>query len=408
MNKVIWIINQYASHLETRHWELAKSFVSQGYKVVVITSSFHHGKKVYLYDEPVKIKTLENWIVYVYLHANPQYNSNGRSRVLNMLDFCFRFRRARNQLERIFGQPSCIIASSAPPFVWESGYYAARHFQARFVAEFRDIWPQSIVDLQGISKMNPFVRLLSIIEKRAYQRADAIVSTMPYAWKHVCSVTTVPQEKVFWMPNGINVEEAESDYSCDLKLPKELERFLNDHWCCVYVGSIVKSEHLEDILKAFSLIKDEGIWFAIVGNGNEKEEMERLASELDISRLQFFDAIDRHLIPKMLQQSKAAVAASNDLPITQFGFSKYKLIDYLFSGTPTVFACNVKSVVQEAGHYTVPCGDARGMADAIEQIKSLTREERNKLYNSGRELIRAEYDYSIIGRRYIEMIENLQ
>ena len=52
--KTIWILNQYASHLETRHWELSRSFAEQGYNVAVITSSFHHGKREYMYDEKVK------------------------------------------------------------------------------------------------------------------------------------------------------------------------------------------------------------------------------------------------------------------------------------------------------------------------------------------------------------------
>lgn len=51
MSKCIWIIHQYASHLETRHWELAKSFAGNGYRVAVITSSYHHGKRMYLFDE---------------------------------------------------------------------------------------------------------------------------------------------------------------------------------------------------------------------------------------------------------------------------------------------------------------------------------------------------------------------
>ena len=40
MNKTIWIVNQFASHLEERHLNLAANFAEKGYNVVVITTSF--------------------------------------------------------------------------------------------------------------------------------------------------------------------------------------------------------------------------------------------------------------------------------------------------------------------------------------------------------------------------------
>ena len=69
MTKTIWILNQYASHLETRHLELARSFSEQGYKVAVITSSFHHGKREYMYDEKMKFVERMPGVTYVYLHS---------------------------------------------------------------------------------------------------------------------------------------------------------------------------------------------------------------------------------------------------------------------------------------------------------------------------------------------------
>lgn len=47
MNKTIWIVNQFASHLEERHLNLAANFAEKGYNVVVITTSFHHRRHVY-------------------------------------------------------------------------------------------------------------------------------------------------------------------------------------------------------------------------------------------------------------------------------------------------------------------------------------------------------------------------
>ena len=84
MKKTIWIVNQYASHLEERHLNLAAGFARRGCRTVVITSSFHHGTHTYLYDEPVKIVKRQDGVHFVYLKSAPAYRSNSGKRILNM------------------------------------------------------------------------------------------------------------------------------------------------------------------------------------------------------------------------------------------------------------------------------------------------------------------------------------
>ena len=138
MEKTIWIINQYASHLTERHRNLAKHFARRGCRTVVFTSSFHHGSHTYLFEEDVHIDDHGDGVVYVYLHAGPEYGANGGKRMLNMVDFCRRFRAAYPAVAKEYGAPDCVIGSSAPPFMWELAHTAAKRFGAKMVAEFRD------------------------------------------------------------------------------------------------------------------------------------------------------------------------------------------------------------------------------------------------------------------------------
>ena len=405
--KTIWIINQYASHLETRHWELAQSFSDQNYNVVVITSSFHHGLRKYLFDEPIVFRNRAEHVHYVYLHSGPSYQDNGIKRIINMIDFCRLFHRFRKVMAAKLGKPSYIIASSAPPFVWESGRSAAKLFHAKFIAEFRDIWPQSLVDVQGVSPKHPLVRLLSVIEKRTYKHSDAIVATMPYAWKHVIKVADVPREKIHWMPNGINMDQVDKWLHSDSIIPAALNDYLENHWCCVYVGSIVKSECLDHILKSFALVDDMSIYMAIIGNGHEKERIMALANKMGLKNVKFFPAIDKQLIPKVLSKARVCIAAHEDLPIYRYGLSMNKLNDYLASGTPTIFACNAHSVVDDAGHFVISINDERALAETIIKIRDLSDEEIKALQDSAVQVMRESYDYPAIGKKYIQMLEQL-
>lgn len=406
-NKTIWIINQYASHLVTRHEELSKSFASQGYHVAVITSSFHHGKREYMFEEPIAYKELCDGVTYVYLHSGPAYQNNGAGRIFNMLDFARLVGKNQRVIANKIGAPNYVIASSAPPFVWEAGYKVSKHFKAKYIVEFRDIWPLSLVDVQGVSPKHPLVKVLEVVEKRAYKRSDAIVSTMPYAWKHVIEVADVPREKVHWMANGINVNEVEQDLHSNQDLPADLKEYLSTHWCCVYIGSIVKSECLDFLLKGFSEVRDPDIFFAVIGEGHEKENIMKMAEELKIPNIKFFPAIDKHLIPKALELASAAAAVHEELPIYQYGLSMNKLNDYLASGIPTVFACDVDNIVRDAGHFSIPMKDEKLLAETIRKIRKLDADEIQKLSRSAKTIIHNDYDYPEIGKKYLHMMETL-
>lgn len=404
--KTIWIINNYASHLEARHRELAEGFAANGYRAVVITSAFHHGRHQYLYDEPITYVDRGAGATFVYLKACPPYANSGIKRVLNMLDFCRMVYRYTGAIAEKIGAPQYIIASSAPPFVWEVGYVLARRFSARFIAEFRDIWPLSLVEIQGVPEHHPLVLLLSRIEKRAYRRADAIVSTMPYAWRHVRQVADVSREKIHWIPNGISTEDADAELVAETQLPTDLDEFLTNHWCCIYTGSIVKSECLDFLVEVWEQLRGTDIYLAFVGEGSEKERIAALIEKKRLDHVRMFPQIDSKLVAKALVKARCCVASYRYNKLAQFGTSLNKFNDYLYAGVPTVFACDGPNVVQEAGHFSIPYGDTARFAETIRQVRDLTNEQRATLVWQGREIIRKEYDYPVLARRYLDLMEN--
>lgn len=406
-NKTIWIINHYASHLETRHLELAKVFAKKGYKTVIITSSFHHGKHYYLFKDEMKIVERAPNVFFSYIHSNPAYYSNGGKRVINMLDFCKKIKKYKRGLEQVAGIPLFIIGSSAHPFVWEVAYTLSKHYNAKFIAEFRDIWPLSLIEIQGVSPKHPFVRLLSIIEKRAYKNSDAIVSTMPYAYLHVCDDLGFPKDKLYWMPNGINTATYDEITKSEASLPHELEKYLDDHWCCVYVGSIVKSECLDYLLNSWKLVKSDNLFFAIVGDGAEKNRIQDRIKSENIKNVKMFPPVHSEEVPLVLDKANCCIAALEFGNLGKFGLSKYKLNDYLYSGKPTILSSDYPSVVDVAGHFSLPIGREQLVADTIVDVSKLDQSELDRLTIQGKRVIKDNYDIRVIADRYIKLLESL-
>ena len=100
-------------------------------------------------------------------------------------------------------------------------------------------------------------------------------------------------------------------------------------------------------------------------------------------------------------------AALVDIPLYQYGLSMNKLNDYLASGIPTIFACSVDSVVKQAGHFAIPTGDEERFAEAVLKVKGLTAAEREELSANAKAVIRSDYDYPQIGKKYLQMMEQL-
>lgn len=403
-NKTIWIINQYASHLVTRHEELSKSFAAHGYIVAVITSSFHHGKREYMYDEPITYRELCDGVTYVYIHSGPAYQKNDAGRIFNMLDFCRLVDRYKGEISNIIGKPGYVIASSAPPFVWEIGRRISKKYGAKFIAEFRDIWPLSLIEIQGVSPRHPLVKILSVIEKRAYRYSDLIVSTMKDAWKHVVEVSDVTRDKVKWMPNGINIKTFEESLNSPEELPVDLDDYLSSHWCCLYVGSIVKSECVDFMVNAIGKLDNNDIFFAVVGEGHEKERIQNLINEKGYTNIRMFPFLDRRLIPKALSKAGCCVAACKDVGIGKYGLSMYKLNDYLYSGKPTVFAYDYTSVVEEAGQVAVQYGSEEVFENAVKSLRYADEITIEKLAIVSKRVIAETYDFSMIGENYLDAI----
>ena len=408
--KTIWIINQYASHLETRHLELSKVFAEHGYQVVVITSSFHHGEREYLYpDEYHTVERMPN-VHYIYLHSRPAYKDNGGKRVLNFFDFAWLTLKYESRIARDFGAPKYIIGSSLHPMVWEASNKIAKKYNAKWVAEFRDFWPLQLTDIMGLPKWHPMVIFFGIIEKRAYQHSDAIVPTMPYADKYICDQLGFPRKKVHWMPNGIDTKRVDENLIDDsIILDKDLADYLSNHWCCVFCGSLNKSENVPYIVSSFEYLKDhKDIYLAIIGSGHYDSEIQAKIDELSLNEnVRMFPSIPYNHIPKMLELSYCCVAAISDYPLYQYGLSMRKLNDYLYSGKPTIIETGFDNPVKEAGGFSISFNDPKRYAETILKVKNLSQDQLEELAASEKKLIKEKYDSKIIGENYIKLLESL-
>ena len=404
--KTIWIISRASSHLETRQIALSKVFAAHGWSPVNITASYHHGKRIYLYDDPIKFTEPFEGVKYVYLKASPAYNSKV-TRVLNMIDFCRKFKKYESLIAEETGRPDFIVAAQDNLFMQETAYKSAERFGAKFIIEVRDIFTLQLIEVMGVVKYHPFVLLSRWLEKRAYRRSDAIITSMPFAYRYIEKVAGVKPEKVFWIPNGLDTKEVDEALKSDEELPPDLKEYLTKNKCFIYAGSIVKSECVDYLLKAWTYLQDTDIHLAIIGDGWFKHEIEDMIQKLCLKHVKTFSALPRLLLPKALGCALGCASYRTTTNLYKYGLSINKLNDYLYSGKPVIFACSVPNVVQDAGHIALPTCEQEVYAQKVREVAAFTDEQRADLAKKGQDIIRRDYDYSVIGKKYIAMLESL-
>lgn len=381
----IWIFNHHALTPDmsggTRHYDLAKELTKRGHRVTIVASSFHYSKyrEMKEYGNRKYLQESVEGIDFIWIKTPPYY-SNGIGRVINMLSYMYKVLGIIPKLNLF--KPDIIIGSSVHLFAVWAAYKLSKRYNTPFIMEVRDLWPQTLIDM-GISKRHPFVILLGYLERYLYKKADKIVSNLPYAYEYIGRF--VQKEKLVWISNGVDLSNIK--YT-----PKER----SEKFVISYTGAVGAANSLQTLLHVAKELKDKkDIYFRIVGEGAEKEKLEKFAQEKGLQNVSIEDSVPKGEVADILQESDVLYFNLKDSPVFNYGISSNKLFDYMASGRVIIFSTNAKNnPVKEAGAgYSIAPDDVEQLEKTILEIYNLPNEERVKIGKKIRNY--AEQNYSI-------------
>lgn len=408
LKKKVWILNHYAILPRmggiTRHYDFAEELVKRGYDVTIFASSFDHKLRVEMLENEVKYKTEEyNGVKFVWIKTTP-YKKNDIKRIINIFSFSKNLYRTAKHFEK----PDVIIASSFHPFTWVVGYRLSKLKEADFIAEVRDLWPQSGIDLGAFKENSMIVRILRGLERFIYKRARFIITVLPKADEYIQSLG-IDKNKVIHIPNGCNVErfdKLKDELSSEVsKILKEHEK----HFTACYLGALGSANAMETIVEAAKIVQDRlkgSIHFLIIGDGPEKENLIAMANKLELNNIFFYEPISKLSVPGLLTRIDLTLISMHNLKVYRFGISLNKLFDYLCAAKPIVFAGNVvNDIVNESG-AGISCNadDPKEFADAIIKVYNMSQEEREVMGKRGREYVEQYHDIKRLADRLEKII----
>lgn len=299
--------------------------------------------------------------------------------------------------------PNALIVSSMSMFPIYPAIFYRRKFKQlnKLIFEVRDIWPLTLIELGGISRFNPMILIMNATEWIAYKYADILISVLPNADKHI-QKKIKSDKPVHWIPNGID-----PDTFIDETLSPEIRSVFNgDQFKIVYAGAVGKANALEPFLDAYSRLQDPGRFkFIVIGSGPELINLKTRYN--NIENIVFCGKIPKKQVLQALKLSDVLFIGWHNLSIYRFGVSANKYCDYMLAAKPIVSSGNLAfDPVRDA-----ECGvvvDAENpvqIANAIEEMESLSVHERSKLGLNGYHYLIRNNTITVLASKYLKLLK---
>ena len=409
----IWIISKYASSpkfgFPTRHYFLAKEFaLHEDISVTVIGSkslgfttsfdSFTSNSFEYQIDGI-------NFVILNGLKINSGFSVK---RIWSWIVFEIRLLRWSFFQKN---NPDIIIVSSLSLMTFLSGIILKFLYSIPLIIEVRDIWPLTIQHIKRLSKYNPIVLLLRLIENLGYRNADLIIGTMPNLQSHINRTLPNLRTPVVCYPMGFDKEYFETqqlyppfiDFFNNLNIKKS--------FIVGYVGSIGLVNSIEELIPVAKLLSDDNIKFVFLGDGPRKEIVISECQKLKLNNVFFHDSVDRKYVQHFLSFCDILVnPIPQKNPVYEFGVSPNKWVDYMYSGKPIIISYDgFKSIINEAncGEFIEPANPSV-FAEAILKYKNMDIKQRNLIGANGKRYLFAKLQYKIIANDYLNSLKKVK
>jgi len=381
----------------TRHFEIGRELVRSGWEVTVAASDFHlHGRNYTRRPDARHRAPVEEVVdgVRMRWHWAAPYRNNDWRRIRNWVSFG----RSLMHDAPAVGRPSVVIGSSPQLLGARAALRLADRLGVPFVLEVRDLWPESMVAVGA--RKGPAYYFLDRIARHLYRRAELIVVLARGSGDYLAR-RGVPEERLVYVPNGVDVDA----------FPPHVGSGKEEPFTLVYAGAHGPANGLEVVLDAAQELGDpEDVRFLLVGDGPTRAHLMAEAERRGLRSVEFRPAVPKPELIRILSRADAGLMLLRPSPLFEFGVSPNKLFDYMAAALPVV--CNVGGEVQGilagsgGGVQTMDSGGT-ALAEAVQRLRSLPPEERERMGLSGRRWVEGEHARPVLAARLRSALEPL-
>ena len=365
-----------------RSYYLAKGLVDAGHEVIMMTA--HKGVK--------EVKKIDGIRVH-YLPVNYDNKFGFLKRIWAFWKFVRLVKTETNDIKEI----DLAYVMTTPLTTGFIATHLKKNFNIPYYFEVGDLWPEAPIKM-GVINNRVIKKWLYRLEKKFYFEAEKVIALSPAIRNYIEKVS--PNTRVHVIPNMADCQF----FDADLRVGDYSNR---NNFQITYCGAIGKANHLEFLLEAAKLAKEEclPVHFNILGYGSE---VARLKSQYrKLWNVAFYDATSKDGVRQLLNESDAVYVSFKDVKVLNTG-SPNKFFDSLAAGKLTVinFGGWLKNIVErnKCGFYHDPHRPqdfVRKLKVFLENDDLLKRYQRN-----GRKLAELYYDKDIQITKLLKILNN--
>lgn len=410
----ILYINQYASSpyhgKELRSYYLAKEWISKGNRVTILACSFSHLRtnNIEMQSNWYQEEIIDN-IKYIWCNT-PHYKKNTFMHFINVIFFVTRVKKLFKKV-LVNNKYDLVIASSIHPLDCKVAKKIALHNSCKFIFEVHEIWSLIPVTLGKFSRFNPFIMCCDYYEDFAFKNADYVVSLFAHA-KDYFMRKGMLANKFLYIPNGFNINNYinKKELLDNIVVDKINAIKGNYKFCIAYVGNLSKQNALEYPILAAKLVQNSSIAFIIVGNGEEKENLQKICKAKNVNNVFFIDVVKQSQVLQLLEMVNATYLGWRKLLIYRYGIAANKLINYMLAKKPIIHSITYgNNILKEANcGITIESESVEQIARGFDRLSKMNKKELAKLGNNGYEYAMNNYDYKVLANKFIESTTNIE
>jgi glycosyltransferase involved in cell wall biosynthesis len=381
----------------------ARRWAAAGHDVTVLTTFPNHPTGVIRPEYRGRFFQIEDdrgvRVVRTYLYAAPNKGVFKRS-------LCYASFMSSSVVQglRAIGRPDVLVASSPQFLTLLSGWTLTRLAGVPFVAEIRDLWPDSIVAVGALPARSPAVRALERLERFVYRQADLTISVTR---SFVPLLKERGARRVAFVPNGADTSQFTSTEDRDAIK----RRFgLAGKVVASFAGTLGMAHGLETILDAAERLAPSHpeVLFWLVGEGARRSELEAEARRRKLDNVRFEGQVPRADIPAVLAASDVALVLLRATPLFDTVLPS-KMFEAMAAACPVILGVGgeARQVLQESGAgIAITPGSAEELADAVVAVAA-DPSERLLRGAAGRRFVAERFNHDALARAYLGALEEL-
>lgn len=298
----------------------------------------------------------------------PKAGKSFLSRINNYTYFAL-----NSALKAVFGtrgKYDVVIVSSPPLFLAFTGYVVSRIKRAKYIADIRDIWPDSAVAASMLKEGSFLHKLFLRMEKFFYRSAH-----------HVICVSRLMKKHIAGFKNKKDISVVYNGFSQDVATEEMHEAGDKKTLTIAYVGNLGMLQGLDILIQAVSIVQEVEAGYTLrlrfIGDGVQRQKLESRVRELGLKNVEFIGAVPREQLSRYLHDVHVLFLHLLDHPVLEKTIPS-KLFDYLYYNKPILSGIRGegKEIVENLG-----CGlvfEPENMGELINSLKLL--QENYALY----------------------------